>query len=90
MINRETQLSPAKQALLQIRELKRQLAAARHTPTTDIAIVSTACRFPQSVETPEAYWEMLRAGQSQISEIPGDRWDLEAFYDEDSQVPGKM
>lgn len=90
MINRDTQLSPAKQALLQIRELKRQLAAARHTPTTDIAIVSTACRFPQSAETPETYWEMLRAGQSQISEIPGDRWDLEAFYDEDSQVPGKM
>jgi len=90
MINSEAQLSPAKQALLQIRELKRQLAAAKQIPHTDIAIVSTACRFPRAANTPEAYWQMLQEGESQISEIPGDRWDLDAFFDEDSQVPGKM
>ena len=86
------QLSPNQQALLKIRELKQQLEAAqRGTGSGEpIAIVSMACRFPRHAKTPELFWESLAKQQDEVGEIPEDRWDLEAFFDEDPEVPGKM
>ena len=55
-----------------------------------IAIVSMACRFPRRSHTPEEFWQCLIDQTDEVSEIPDDRWDLEAFYDEDPEVPGKM
>ena len=83
-------LSPAKQALLKIRELKQQLAEAQSITGEPIAIVSMACRFPKSSTSPEAFWESLVAQTDQVSDIPDDRWDLDAFHDDDPDVPGKM
>ena len=86
------QLSPNQQALLKIRELKQQLEAAqRGTGSGEpIAIVSMACRFPRHAKTPELFWESLAKQNDEVGEIPEDRWDLEAFFDEDPEVPGKM
>ncbi len=53
-----------------------------------IAIVGMACRFPSAL-TPEQFWENLRAGLDAIREPPADRWDVEAYFDEDPTVPGK-
>ena len=83
-------LSPTKQALLKIRELKQQLAEARTQRGDDIAIVSMACRFPRRSSTPEIFWQQLLQGTNQVSEIPGDRWDLDAYFDENPDAPGKM
>lgn len=86
-------LSPNKQALLKIRQLKQQLAAANRLPADGyepLAIVSMACRFPQRAYTPEQFWECLLKQTDQVSEIPADRWDLAAFYDQDPDVPGRM
>ena len=83
-------LSPNKQALLKIRELKEQLAAAQDSSGEPIAIVSMACRFPRTSDTPEKFWNSLIEQDDLVSEIPEDRWDLDAFYDEDPDVPGKM
>ncbi len=83
-------LSANKQALLKIRQLKQQLADARRDLTGEIAIVSMACRFPRHSRCPEEFWENLLLGTDQVSEIPGDRWDLDAFFDQDPDVPGKM
>ena len=84
------QLSPNKQALLRIRELKQQLAAAQQGTDEPIAIVSMACRFPRRASTPELFWQSLLEKSDEVSEIPDDRWDLEAFFDEDPEVPGRM
>ncbi len=54
-----------------------------------IAIVGMACRFPGAPDL-EAYWELLSGGVDAISEVPADRWDIEAYYDPDPDVPGKM
>ena len=83
-------LSPNQQALLKIRELKQLLAEARQGESEPIAIVSMACRFPRRSRTPEEFWQCLMDQTDEVSEIPEDRWDLEAFYDEDPDVPGKM
>ena len=85
-----TDLSPNKQALLRIRELKQELADAQSRTNEPIAIVSMACRFPRTASTPERFWESLVNQTDEVSEIPDSRWDLEAFHDEDPDVPGKM
>lgn len=83
-------LSPNKQALLKIRQLKQQLAEAEQGSGEPIAIVSMACRFPRRSRTPEEFWKCLIEQTDETGEIPEDRWDLEAFYDEDPETPGKM
>ena len=90
MTNHEPTLSPNKQALVKIRELKQQLAAAQDYTGEPIAIVSMACRFPRMSDTPEKFWQSLIEQHELVGEIPDDRWDLEAFHDDDPLVPGKM
>ena len=83
-------LSPVKQALLEIRELRAQLAqrdAARHEP---IAIVGMALRAPGDVADPAAFWELLRSGRDAITEAPVDRWDNATLFDADPDAAGKV
>lgn len=56
---------------------------------TAIAIIGMACRFPKA-DTPEAYWELLSAGKSAISEVPADRWNIDDYYDPNPDRRGKM
>lgn len=53
-----------------------------------IAIVGMGCRFP-GAKDPQAFWQMLKEGKDQITEVPADRWPGEAFYHPDPSIPGK-
>ncbi|WP_274563534.1 polyketide synthase [Streptomyces spiramyceticus] len=53
-----------------------------------IAIIGMACRLPGDANTPEEYWELLERGGDGIVEVPKDRWDAEALYNPDPDVPG--
>jgi acyl transferase domain-containing protein len=55
-----------------------------------IAIVGMACRFPGGANSPEAFWQLLKEGRDAITEVPRDRWDIDAYYDPDPETPGKM
>jgi acyl transferase domain-containing protein/acyl carrier protein/SAM-dependent methyltransferase len=55
-----------------------------------IAIVGMGLRLPGDADTPEKYWELLRGGVDAISEVPADRWDIDAYYDPDPAQSGKM
>jgi malonyl CoA-acyl carrier protein transacylase len=55
-----------------------------------LAIVGMACRFPGGANSPEAFWELLCNGVDAISEVPPNRWDINAYYDPDPDAPGKM
>ena len=64
------------------------MASKDHTPF-DIAIIGLSCRFP-GAENPEAFWDLLEKGGDAITEIPPDRFDVDAFYDPDPDKPGTI
>jgi acyl transferase domain-containing protein/acyl carrier protein len=54
-----------------------------------IAVVGMACRFPRASD-PRAFWRLLCEGRDAITEVPKDRWDVDALFDADPTVPGKL
>jgi acyl transferase domain-containing protein/acyl carrier protein len=48
-----------------------------------------ACRLPGGVDSPQLLWEALLRGDDFVTEIPEDRWDVDAFYDPEPGVPGR-
>jgi acyl transferase domain-containing protein/NADP-dependent 3-hydroxy acid dehydrogenase YdfG len=77
-------------ALDAIDDLSTRLERSEARRREPIAVVGMACRFPGGSDTPEAYWRLLRDGRSGIVEIPGDRWDVDDWYDPDLSEPGTM
>jgi len=71
-------------------KLKQRLDAAegdRHAP---IAVVGVGCRFPGGVRSPADFWRLLDEGRDAITEVPADRWEVDAWYDPNPDAPGKM
>src|SRR5205809_5627994 len=54
-----------------------------------IAIIGIGCRFPGS-DSPQAFWRLLCEGKDAISEVPADRWNVDALYDKTPEQRGKM
>src|SRR5580704_12562974 len=88
---RETQeqLSPLKRAIVELREMRMKLDEAGRREREPIAIVGVGLRLP-GADNESSLWQMLADGVDAISEVPGDRWDLDAYYDPDPDKPGKM
>ena len=55
-----------------------------------IVIVGMACRFPGGADDLESFWQLLEQGKDAVREIPGDRWDIRAWYHPDPDAPGKI
>ena len=83
-------MSPVKQALAEIRDLRARLAAAEFSRREPIAIVGMGMRFPGGVRDAESYAELLWSGRDAVTEIPPQRWSLDALYADDPDQPGKM
>ncbi|MBN8720476.1 MAG: alpha/beta fold hydrolase [Sediminibacterium magnilacihabitans] len=49
-------------------------------PKTDVAIIGISGRFPKAGNMQE-FWENLKNGKDCISEIPGELWDYQEFFD---------
>lgn len=45
-----------------------------------IAVVGIAGRFPGDAENPKKLWDMISEGRSALSDIPADRFNVDAFY----------
>lgn len=58
-----------------------------HCRTQPIAVVGMGCRFPGAPSL-DAYWELLKSGRDPIQEIPKNRWDWEAFYQQQAGIAG--
>jgi myxalamid-type polyketide synthase MxaB len=59
------------------------------TGAEPIAIVGIGCRFP-GADGLEEFWTLLRNGVDAITEIPRERWDIDALYDPVPGTPAKM
>lgn len=51
--------------------------------TEPIAVIGMSIRFPGDATSPDAFWDMLMAGRSAWSEIPANRFNIDAWYHED-------
>lgn len=88
--DRVSQLSPVKRAVFAVEQMQSRLDAVERARTEPIAIVGMACRFPGGANSPAAFWRLLREGVDAITQVPADRWDIEAYFDPDPAAPGKM
>lgn len=82
--------SPIKRALRAIDDLEARLAAAESLPTEPIAVIGMGCRFPGGADNPDSFWKLLKNGVDAITDLPGDRWPVDEYYDPDPDAPGKM
>src|SRR5581483_7904602 len=83
-------LSPLKRALLALEEMEAKLEAQKRSQREPIAIVGVGCRFPGGAIDPDAFWRVLREGVDTVTEIPRDRFDVEAYNDPNPDAAGKM
>src|SRR5689334_3157607 len=84
------QLNSLQRLLLTLKEARAKLEALERSKAEPIAIIGTSCRFPGGANDPEAFWQLLTNGVDAITQIPSDRWDVDAYYDPNPDTPGKM
>lgn len=77
-------------ALLELRDMRSRLKASEDAKAEPIAIVGIGCRIPGGADSPESFWRLLIEGQDVITEVPAERWDIDAYYDPEPGRPGKM
>ena len=54
-----------------------------------IALIGVGCTLPGKITNKEELLAALREGRDLITDIPRDRWSLDAYYDADALAPGK-
>ncbi len=84
------QLSTLKQALLAVETMQKKLDAVKKSQHEPIAVIGMGCHFPGEANDPESFWQLMHDGVDAITEVPADRWDINAYYDPDPEAPGKM
>ncbi|MGW4128211.1 SDR family NAD(P)-dependent oxidoreductase [Amycolatopsis japonica] len=55
-----------------------------------VAIIGIGCRFPGGIADAQGFWKLVGSGTDAIGEIPGDRWRVTDYFDEDRATPGRM
>ena len=86
----EPPLDRLRRATLAITTLQRKLEEARLTASArrgPVAIVSAGCRLPGGVCDPEAFWNLLIEGRDAITEVPRERFDIDAHFDPNPDHP---
>lgn len=53
-----------------------------------IAIIGIGCRYPGDATNPDDFWRILSEGQCTWSDVPSERYNWKAFYDEDPERSG--
>jgi acyl transferase domain-containing protein len=77
-------------ALKALEEAQARLDAVESARREPIAIVGAACRLPGGADTPDRFWDLLVRGRDAVTEVPATRWNVDAYFDENPDAPGKM
>lgn len=79
----------SQQLLELLEQVHNKLEAVDREKTEPIAIIGIGCRFPGNANDPASLWRLLHDGVDAVTEIPSDRWDIDACYDPDPEAPLK-
>lgn len=55
-----------------------------------VAVIGIAIKFPGDASSTEAFWEMLMNRRSALSDVPKDRFNVDAFWSPDAFEPGTV
>ena len=77
-------------AIVALNKMRKRIEATEREKAEPIAVIGIGCRFPGAAGGPSAFWRVLRDGVDAMTEVPKDRWDIDAWYDPDPEVVGKM
>src|SRR3984885_8230194 len=86
----QEQLSPLKRAIVELREMRGKLDELERRKNDPIAVVGVGLRLPGGASDETSLWRMLAEGRDAVTELPRERWDIEAYYEPDPDKPGKM
>ncbi|KXH44578.1 beta-ketoacyl synthase domain-containing protein [Colletotrichum nymphaeae SA-01] len=59
------------------------------SPNEPIVVIGSACRFPGGVDSPAKLWELLKEPKDLQSEVPKERFNIDAFYHPDDSHHGR-
>ena len=77
-------------ALWALQEMRAKLDELKRARSEPVAIIGVGCRFPGGANNPDQFWHLLENKRDTITEVPPQRWDIEAYYDPDPAAVGKM
>ena len=83
-------LSPLQRAFIALEETRARLKAVESAAREPIAIIGLGCRVPGQANDAASFWRLLRDGVDATSDVPADRWDVDAFYHPDPDHPGTI
>jgi amino acid adenylation domain-containing protein len=69
---------------------KKSTLSVDHPGGDQLAVIGIGCRFPGNVSSPEAMWTLLKSAQNAVGIVPGDRWNIDTYFDKQEDTPGKM
>ena len=84
-----TTMTPLKRAFLALETAQARVAALEAAAREPIAVVGLACRVPGADDAGQ-FWQLLRNGIDATGPVPGNRWDVEAIYHPDPEMPGRI
>lgn len=77
-------------ALGSLERMQERVEALERERNEPIAVVGLGCRFPGGADDPDAFWDLLTSGTDAVREVPADRWDIDAYFNEDPSVAGTI
>lgn len=63
---------------------------ARVMSEDDVAVIGIAIKFPEDATSTESFWSMLMHRRSALSDVPKDRYNVDAFWSPDALEPGTV